>query len=32
MIALARRFELEVKIMKAAEENADAAATIVRQT
>ncbi len=32
MIALARRFELEVKIMSAAEENATAAASIVRQT
>ncbi len=32
MIALARRFELEVKIMQAAEENATAASTIVRQT
>ena len=32
MISLARRFELEVKIMQAAEENASAAATIVRQT
>ncbi len=32
MISLARRFELEVKIMSAAEENATAAASIVRQT
>ena len=31
MISLARRFELEVKIMSAAEENATAAASIVRQ-
>ncbi len=32
MISLARRFELEVKIMQAADENATAAATILRQT